>query len=329
MTAITRSLAFLLLAASSAGAITPANVPQVLSPLSETMFRSDAYEYEYKSGVLRSQDLWAVVGVRARGQLGGPQQYQVWKLDAHGKKLRDVDLTGTSPINRSQSTPARVHELIPLKNGNMALLVETDRESALLVFDGESGQVVLNRPLSAISADIFINKVFPAADGGIIAVGRSGGSALLLKLSAGGEVETRVAIDDKELTVLSDGVELPDHTWLLLGEHLDDAGKVSVWLGKATAKGEVLSKTSFSGQGAAISCSGQERDCAVVYATPGSSDWSVSVRIFSETLALASQSDLMAGLKINPRFRIMARTDGSFFVVGGNAKNRLWMASVG
>src|SRR6185369_4749245 len=73
-----------------------------LQRLSETTFRSDEYEYEYGSSTLQQQNIWVVVGLRIRGQLGGPQQFQIWKLDPAGKKLAQIDFNAITPTGNSQ-----------------------------------------------------------------------------------------------------------------------------------------------------------------------------------------------------------------------------------
>lgn len=297
-----------------------------LQPMSQAMFRSDRYEYEYKSGAVRLQDVWLVVGVRARGELGGPQQYQLWKVDAQGKKLREIDLGTTAPLNRSQTGEVRVHDLTGLKSGNLALLIEGNQEAALLLLEGETGQVMATRKVTAIPSGSFINKVLPALDGGMIALGRSGSRGFLLKLRSSGEPDAQAVLDDKDLMVLTDGLELPDHTLMLVGEHIDDTGKVSVWVGRVTAKGDILSKATFAGQGAAISCHGGSPGCAVIYSTRGADGWNISVRSFAENLTLAWQADLLSGIRLVPGLRAIVQADGGLFVAAGNANNRLWTA---
>src|ERR1051325_1488336 len=218
-----------------AGIATPNVSSDTLQRLSETMFRSDDYEYEYSSSTLRQQNIWVVVGLRARGQLGGPQQFQIWKLDPAGKKLAQIDFNAITPTGNSQEKYFRVYDLATLKNGNIGLLAGNENgKIGFLVFNGDSAQLVTNRILELPYANTFISKVFTADDGDLIAIGRSGIQPMILKLRPSGEQANLTLLADGDLNVLTDGLELPDHAFAFLGEHLDDTGKINIWLGRVT-----------------------------------------------------------------------------------------------
>ena len=317
------SFATTLVVATMTGAAEPFQV------LSEGTFRSSDYEYEYKSSTLRQQDLWVVVGLRVRGQLSGSQQYQIWKLDSKGKKLAEVDLNALTPTGRPQDKYLRSYDIGTLKNGNIALLAETRASQVgCLVFDGSSAKPIVNRLIEPALFSPFISKVFPASDGDLMAIGRSGDRGLMLKLHPSGEIAERASIGNGDPTVLTDGWELADHTLALLGEHLDEAGQTTMWIGRTTLNGEVLYKDTFSGHDGTITYDSSSRLLTLIYASAGTSGWNMSLRTFMDSLSPAGQYSLLSGIRINTRFRVASIGNGSIFAVGASARNRLWMARI-
>ena len=300
-----------------------------LQRLSETTFRSDEYEYEYGSSTLRQQNIWVVVGLRVRGQLGGPQQFQIWKLDPAGKKLAQIDFNAITPTGNSQEKYLRIYDLATLKNGNIGLLAGTESgKIGFLVFNGDSAQLVTNRILELPDANTFVSKVFTADDGDLIAIGRSGIQPMILKLRPSGEQANLTFLAGDDLNVLTDGLELADHTFAFLGEHLDDTGKINIWLGRVTLKGEVLNKASFAGRDGTIIYDNTARNYTVTYVSAGTKGWNVSLRTFTDDLTSAGQFELQSGLKQSMRVCAVPVGDGSIFVVGASAKNQLWTAQV-
>ena len=313
----------------TAGMATPIVSSDTLQRLSEATFRSDDFEYEYGSSTLRQANMWVVVGLRARGQLGGPQQFQIWKLDPAGKKVAQIDFNAITPTGNSQEKYLRVYDLATLKNGDIGLLAGTESgKIGFLVFNGDSAQLVTNRILEQPNANTFISKVFTADDGDLIAIGRSGIQPMILKLRPSGEQANLTLLADADLNVLTDGLELADHSFALLGEHLDDAGKINIWLGRVTLKGQVLNKTSFDGRDGTIIYDNTARNYMVTYLSAGTAAWNVSLRVFADDLTPAGQFSLQSGLKQSMRLGAVPVGDGSIFVVGASAKNQLWMAQV-
>jgi hypothetical protein len=324
-------IATLLLAAvlGQAGALhgkTP-HGQQSFPVVSDNTFRSDNQEYEYKSSVLRARDLWTVVGVRAHGQLAGPQQYHLWRIDVQGRKLRDIDLTAGSVLDRSQKTGSPSYGLITLNNGKLGLFVGAGGETIFVAIDPETGEAASPQTIKGLPSGSFISKVLQDTGGSVFLMGRSVSRGLLVKLDNRGEIQDSFSITDPDVTVLTDGVSLPDRTFVLLGEHLDDSGKTTLWLARVTEKGEVLQKTKFSGQGGSISCVSASR-CGIIYAVPGTDGWRVLVRATDETLATVWETEIQSGLRINPQWRVMAGANGRFLVAGGNAKQRLWVGAL-
>jgi len=319
-------LAALLGTAGAARGETP-HEQQPFSVSSDTTFRSDSEEYEYKSSVFRAQDLWTLVGIRPHGQLAGPQQYHLWRVDTQGKKLRDIDLTVAPPLNRSQTIESRVYGLVALNNGKLGLLVGSAAGTAFFSIDADTRETVSSQPVKGLPSGSFVAKVLQDANGGIILVGGSGGRGLLAKLNDSGELQASSFIADQDLTVLTDGISLPDHTFILLGEHLDDSGKTTTWLAKVSEKGEVLTKTKFAGQGGVISCSSASR-CGIVYSVTGTTDWKAVVRAIDDSLAPVWETEIQSGLKINAPWRLLAMNNGTLLVAGGNAKHRLWVGAL-
>ncbi len=305
----------------------PPHLQQPFSVSSDTTFRSDSEEYEYKSSVFRSQDLWTLVGIRAHGQLAGPQQYHLWKVDTQGKKLRDIDLTTVEPLNRSQTTEYRAYWLVALNNGKLGLLLGAGGGTIFFSIDAETREAVSARRVKGLPNDLFVSKVIQGADGGFFLVGRADTRGLVAKLNDNGELQASAFIADPDLTVLTDGIALPDHTFILLGEHLDDSGKTTTWLARVNEKGEVLIKTKFAGQSGAISCSSTGH-CGIIYAVPGTNDWKVMVRAIDDNLAMAWETEVQSGLKLNPQWRLLAENNGTLLAAGGNAKHRLWVGSL-
>jgi hypothetical protein len=306
---------------------TPPHAQQPFSISSDTTFRSDSEEYEYKSSVFQAQDLWTLVGIRAHGQLSGPQQYHLWRVDAQGKKLRDIDLTTAAPLNRSQASESRAYGLVALNNGKLGLLVGSGGGTAFLSIDADTREAVSARPVKGLPRDSFVSKVLQNADGGVVLIGRADTRGLLAKLDNSGELQASSFIADPDLTVLTDGISLPDHGFILLGEHLDDSGKTTTWLARVNEKGEVLVKTKFAGQNGAISCSSPSH-CGIIYALPGTKDWKIMVRTIDGNLGTAWETEVQSGLRLNPQWRLMARNNGTLLVAGGNAKQRLWVGAL-
>lgn len=322
-------LLLLTIVLATAGMATPNVNSDTLQRLSETTFRSDDYEYEYSTSTLGQQNIWVVVGLRVRGQLGGPQRFQMWKLDLAGKKLAQIDFDAITPTGNSQEKYLRIYDLATLKNGNIGLLAGTQNgKIGFLVFDGDSAQLVTNRLVELPYANTFISKVFTADDGDLIALGRSGTQPMILKLRPSGEQASLKLLANDDLTVLTDGLELADHTFAFLGERLDDAGKINLWLGRVTLKGEVLNKTSFAGQEGTIVYDNTARNYIVTYVSPGTAAWNVSLRTFTDDLTPAGQFGLQSGLKQSMRLCAVPVGDGTIFVVGATAKNQLWTAQV-
>lgn len=313
-----------------AGVLSGENPPHTQQPFSvssDATFRSDTEEYEYKSSVFRAQELWTLIGIRAHGELSGPQQYHLWRVDAQGKKLRDIDLTTTAPLNRYQTAESRAYGVVALNNGKLGLLVGAGGGTVFFSIDADTREAVSARPVKGLPADSFVSKVLQGVDGGMILIGRADTRGLLAKLNNSGELQSSSFITDPDLTVLTDGISLPDHTFILLGEHLDDSGKTTTWLARVTDKGEVLAKTKFAGQAGAISCSSASR-CGIVYAVPGTNDWKILVRAIDDSLATVWETEVQSGLKINPQWRLLATNNGTLLVAGGNAKHRLWVGSL-
>jgi len=328
----TRKFALCLLAAflGHAGVLsggTPPHAQQPFSVSSDTTFRSDSEEYEYKSSVFRAQDLWTLVGIRAHGQLAGPQQYHLWRVDAQGKKLRDIDLTTAEPLNRSETTENRAYGLVVLNSGKLGLLVGAGGGTVFFSIDADTREAVSARPVKGLPNDLFVSKVIQGTDGGIFLIGRAGTQGLLAKLNDSGEVQANSFIADPDLTVLTDGISLPDHGFILLGEHLDDSGKTTMWLARVNEKGEVLIKTKFAGQSGAISCSGAGH-CGIIYALPGTNDWKIMVRAVDSNLAMVWETEVQSGLRLNPQWRLLAGNNGTLLAAGGNAKHRLWVGAL-
>lgn len=297
--------------------------------LSEVTFQSNDYEFEYKSSALRQKDLWVVVGLRNRGQLSGPQQYQIWKVDSQGKRLAQIDLNTIAPVGRSQEKHVRVYDIAILKNGNVSVLTETGgNQTSFLVFDGVNARLVTNRLIESPLSNTFISKIFAADDGDLVVLGRSGSHGLMLKLRSSGEIAARAIIGNEKLTVLTDGFEMADHTFALLGEHLDDTGQTSIWVGRVTFKGEVLYKNTFAGRDGTIAYDGDTRAYMVVYGAVGTNAGNVSLQTFTDNLSPVGHFSLLSGIKMSQRFRVVLAGNGSIFVVGVNAKNRLWMARI-
>ena len=322
-------LSLLAIVLVTAGMATPIVRSDALQQLSETTFRSDEYEYEYSSSTLGQQNIWVVVGLRARGQLGGPQQFQIWKLDPTGKKLAQIDFNAITPTGKSEDKYLRIYDLATLKNGNIGVLAGTvTGKIGFLVVNSDSAQLVTNRILELPYANTFISKVFTADDGDLIAIGRSGPQPVILKLRPSGEQANLAFLAEDELNVFTDGLELADHTFALLGEHLDDAGKINIWLGRVTLKGEVLNKTGFVGRDGTIIYDSTARNYMVTYLSAGTAAWNVSLRTFTDDLTPVGQFSLQSGLKQSMRLGAVPVGDGRIFVVGATAKNQLWTAQV-
>jgi len=317
-------LTILVMGIAGAGRIRAADLLQT----AEATFRNDNFEYEYKSAAVHLQDLWVVVGLRPRGQTEVPQQFHMWKVDSQGKSLNQINVSAISPSNHPQEKYSHLHDLVTLKDGKLALLAETGKETDLLIFDGNSGQLLTNRPLTLTGSSPYINKTFGSPDGTVTVVGRLGARPLLLKLQSSGKIASQVTVQDKEVEVFVDAVELTDRTFMLLGEHLSGTGQIITWIGHVTAGGDILYSSTFSGHDGSISCDADGHNCTVVYASAGTGGWNISIRTFAENRLSADQINLFSGIRTNSKFRLAMGADESVFVIGANAKNRLWMARI-
>jgi hypothetical protein len=289
-------------------------------------FRSDRYEYELKSAALREGNLWLAVGLRPKGNLGGAQQYQLWQLDPQRKKRMQVDLGSIAIEKQGGDACRKVYDLAITRSGDLAALVESESgKLALLVFSSSTNELIVNRAVRTSRRDLFFNKLRTTADGDLLAIGRTGDEAFLLKLRPNGEIAAETIVHDKELAIALDVVEIND-TYVLAGAHLKPTGESNLWIGRVNAKGDVLSRTVFAGRLGSLVYDDDTRKLAVIYEVVGTKGWNVFVRGLDEGLATTWESQLMTESPTMLPFQMAAIPGGGLLVAGSTSRRLLWFS---
>ena len=127
--------AVLVAAAHTAVAQTPAPAAGVPNAVWERTYRSAASEYEVRFAAPAGDALWLVVGVRPKGELGGDQQQQLWRINAGGER-----------------TSATILEQATVSKANSETIFETSDVSR-----------VVNGPLVTVDAAVPTSNIGPIA----------------------------------------------------------------------------------------------------------------------------------------------------------------------
>src|SRR5262249_53114658 len=249
-----------------------------------TTLSSDRYEYELKAAAAGEDSLWLAVGLRPKGSLGGPQQYQLWKLDSQGKQRAQLDLASVSVGKQADDKVKRLYDIAIAKNGDLAVLLESEGgKLALVVLSGSSGEVIVNKVVKAAHSNLFFSKLRVTSGGDLLAIGRTGDEGFLLKLRLNGEVTAETVIHEADLAVAFDALELND-SYIVAGGHLKPSGESSLWIGRITAKGDVLSRTTFAGRFGSLAHDDQAHRVVLIYDAPAANGWNIFIRAVYEGL---------------------------------------------
>jgi hypothetical protein len=183
----------------------PQPTPMV-GALWERTYRSPVSEYELKGLTAAPDSAWLLIGVRPKGQLGGAQKLELWRVDSRGERAASADLSAVVSSTDAQEHLTDCRGIAALPDGRAAAIYQGSGGIAYVVFDA-AGKVAVNRWVQPALLDAFVTRVRSTA-AGVMAMGRRGGSGWLMKLRATGELAAQITTSDA--AVIDDAIETPE-----------------------------------------------------------------------------------------------------------------------
>jgi len=251
-------------------------------------FRSAAFEYECKRVAASGDGAWVVVGTRPRGSLGGPQRFELWRLDADGNRVGTLEVSTLAVSGRSDARYRSVHGLAVQPTGEAVLLLESEGSMGFVVV-APPGRVT--RQVEIPVADGTVVSDVSAANGGILVVGGRRGRGWVLELDASGRPLADTTID---------AVPMIDHAVKTKSDYVAVAtvlrGATSdVWIGRIAPRGAVLAQRTSQGVIPDVTI-GTSGDPILVFAKNTPSARAVDVQRLTSDLAPAWSVTVVDGV---------------------------------
>jgi hypothetical protein len=277
--------------------------------------RSATSEYELKAAAPAGDGLWLVIGVRPRGELGGPQVTQMLRLNARGETERTIDLASLIAGDAALSEPPKFVALASLPTGEALVLLGAPGK-LVFVRVNPNGTAALARSTTLANPNSLVTAM-RRIDGGVIAIGRSGSSGWILKLSATGDVVSDVTIADPGVQVLNDAIPLTSG-YLVAGSSSRDGRKI--WLGRIDASGAVVKSQSLPGTTPSLVSDVQAGRFVLTYVAEGLAP-SATVQRFSDALVLEPQPLAAQIVRSSRPFDVQPVASGQLLIVGEGTTN--------
>lgn len=168
-------------------------------------------------GVLVNGGLSVVLAESAPVDPGYAATVRLWRLDATGAKLNDAEVARIARAGK-RLLPKPVSGVTTLPVGDIMMFARLNGVDESILRVTPEGKVVFQvRPGADPRSEPIYSRIIAAEGGGAVILGSQGVHAVALWLSADGSVVLRKEYDFDEYNMLSDGVRLPDGTYLFSG----------------------------------------------------------------------------------------------------------------
>lgn len=221
---------------------------------SNILFKGDQ-EYEYKAGSLSPKDksMWLGVGTREKGNLGGPQKLWIWRINATGKKVHEINLLHALQENATNGQYLAIEGLVSLKDGGVAAVLISETGGSLFARFDESGNLMFLRPLSKLGTNVLFPKILTMSDDSLLMIGSLDGRAAVVGIGKDGKILWKNVMESKEnVLFFSDAAVLPKGELFLIGKEGDSEQEHHVWVGLMDTGHKFRHKDSFDGEGGVI-----------------------------------------------------------------------------
>ena len=268
--------------------------------------------------------IWAVVGARPKGQLGGPQTLFLHALDSNGKQLRRFDL-GPLVLQEEGGRPrVNVDGIAASPDGTLYLVSSRPNGTVRwLVFDANQPEPKDNSILALSRPNLEIQNLLRAQDDAFLLLGSSTAQALAAKISASGEVAWEQTFDESG-DVFFEGALAPQSSFLLAGGRSVGKTIAEISISEVDGAGKLIRTESFPGSYATVASSAGQY--AAVYAKSGPEGQEVWVQGLTNQLGLSWARKIFS-LPLALRFDIEAVT-GEGYIVAGVKERELWVSKI-
>lgn len=298
----------------------------------DVSIKGEALEYEYKaSDISKDNGLWLAVGTRARGQLGGPQDLWLWKLDNKGKKTYELKLENLVKGEEGLEQYEDVEDMATLNDGSVVMILSSRTGFSVFTRFNEKGRLVLGLPIKRLGRGVLIKKVIPISNNQLLLIGKVLGKAAVIKVDHDGEVIWEKFLDHRgeRISMFTDGVVSQDGGFLLLGNGISENEVRRIWMVKYDVSGKLQFKHFFDGEVGYVAYA-KDGGHVVIHNNIESGVRNVLLRKFSPSLKeLWKNSILKAQYKDIPTPLNVARTSNGDYFVLTSKELQLFMAKVG
>jgi hypothetical protein len=287
----------------------------------EQVIQNDRFEYEYFGAALGRGDgggVWVLYGLMPKGSLAAPQGFRLTHLDGSGKSVGQFDLDASLKSVAADERYDGAPGIASLSANGLGLIVPAARGGAsLVVLDNRTAQLLSEHKIHPES-DLYVTKVVPSDEGSLL-LGRVGGDGWLGKVGGSGKLVWERNLGTEGVAVLLDGAQSDDGGFLLLGS--DKNGDASsTWVGKVTARGDLIVKNRVVGEAQRISSS-DDGSAVVVGDRRGTDGREVWARGLTPSLTESWNTTIVSGVKGVFPFTVASVSGG--WVVVGAGKDRL------
>ncbi len=308
--------ALALAAASLSAAARPPELRESPELLWEQVIQTDDFEYKYLNAALGrgDDDVWVLYGLTPKGSLASPHSFQLAHLDRNGKPVGRLDLDPILKGAGAGGMRAGVFGLAPLDANSFALVVPTAGNGASLFdLDNKTARPLSERKIHPES-DLYLTKVVPLEDGSLLLLGHVEDGGWLAKVDASGKLVWERTLGPEGVAVLLDGVRNDDESFLLLGSPKGGTAPSS-WVGKVTARGDLVLKNLLPGDARRIA--GSADGAAIVVGdrlgAQGREVWAAGL---TPSLTESWNTAILSGVKSVAPFTVAAVAGGGWVVFG-------------
>lgn len=269
-------------------------------------------------------DLVIAAHPKGRPDEAGPL---VWvSLDDAGKaspRPEPLRALATADAAALKPDPSAGSLLGTLDGKTTLLLPSTDGRIRSLRFGGADGRAAL-APFGPDARPPTVSRVLTKGANRLVLVGSVGAMPLVAELNADGKTAADYSPREEGMTAVGAALE-PAGVAVVLGERgISDAAVI--WLGRVSARGEILAKTVFPGRPYDIARAA-DGTLLVVFARPGVNGSEILIKGFAPDLSERWTRTLMVGQRAAVQFRAAAVPSGGFVIAG--VKDRgLWLSQV-
>lgn len=123
---------------------------QISNPVWGKNIASPDEEFEYVIGASSPIDnsIWIVIGIRAKGELGGPQQFKLWNLGDTGDKLKEVNLSALIRERANIGQIAKISSILVSHDNSVFLAINSVVGETYIVRLTNKGEFIGSTALS-------------------------------------------------------------------------------------------------------------------------------------------------------------------------------------